>query len=74
MHRNVFAFMCREKILTLSQVRRFAQRTRDYCRACLKLEKDADGIESKDSIEKKRKTCNSHRNIIDMEPGFVDTQ
>ena len=60
-------------ILTLSRVRYFARRTRDYCRAYLKLENDADGIESKDSIEKMRKTCKAHRNIIDMEPGFIDT-
>ncbi|CAM9642953.1 unnamed protein product, partial [Sphacelaria rigidula] len=74
LHQNILAFMCRKNILTLSRIRRFARRTRDYCRAYLKLEKDATGIESKDKIEKMRKTCKAHRNIIDMEPGFIDTQ
>ena len=74
LHQNILASMCRQEILTLSRIRRFARRTRDYCRAYLKLEKDAAGIESKDSIEKMRKTCKAHRNIIDMEPGFIDTQ
>ena len=73
LHRNILASMCRETILTLSRIRRFARRTRDYCRAYLRLEKDADGTESRDSIEKMRKTCKAHRNIIDMEPGFIDT-
>ena len=66
--------MCQEKILTLSRVRRFACRTRDYCcRVYLQLENDVDGIASKDRIEKKRKTCKAQRNIIDMETGFIDT-
>ena len=65
--------MCRETVLALSRIRRFACRTRDYCRAFLRLEKDAVSNESRDSIEKMRKTCKAHRNIIDMEPGFIDT-
>ena len=52
LHRNILASVCRETILTLSRIRRFARRTRDYCRAYLRLEKDADGTESRDSIEK----------------------
>ena len=75
LHRNILASMCRETtILTLSRIRRFARCTRDYCRAYLRLEKDVDGTESRGSIEKMRETCKPHRNIIDMEPGFVDTQ
>ena len=46
LHRNMLASMCRKPILTLSRIRRFARRTRDYCRAYLRLEKDADCIES----------------------------
>ena len=74
LHDNIVKSMCRGTILTLSRVRRFARRTRDYCRAYLRLEKVENGTESKDSIEKMRKTCKAHRNIIDMEPGFLDTQ
>ena len=74
LHQNIVSSMCRETILTLPRIRRFARRTRDYCRAYLKLENDAAGAESKDRIEKMRKTCKAHRNIIDMEPGFIDKQ
>ena len=38
------------------------------------MEKDEHGAESKDKIEKMLKKCEAHRNIIDMEPGFIDTQ
>ena len=74
LHKNIVACMNTDTILTLPRIRRFARRTRDYCRAYLKLEKDAKGADSKDTIEKMRKTCKAHRNIIDMEPGFIDTQ
>ena len=74
LHQNIVSSMFRETILTLPRLRRFARRTRDYCRAYLKLENDAAGAESKDRIEKMRKTCKAHRNIIDMEPGFIDKQ
>lgn len=74
LHQNIVASMCRKTILTLPRIRRFARRTRDFCRAYLKLEKDAAGADSKDRIEKMRKTCKAHRNIIDMEPGFIDKQ
>lgn len=30
-------------------------------------------IESKDMIDK-MKTCEAHRNILDLEPGFIDKQ
>lgn len=74
LHQNIVASMNRESILTLPRVRRFARRTRDYCRAYLRLQKVPEGAESKDSIERMRKTCKAHRNIIDMEPGFIDKQ
>ena len=51
LHDNIVKSMCRGTILTLSRVRRFARRTRDYCRAYLRLEKVENGT-SKDSIEK----------------------
>ena len=66
--------MCRETILTLPRIHRFARRTRDYCREYFKLEKDAAGADSKDSIEKMPKTCKAHRNINDMQPGFIVKQ
>ena len=31
-------------------------------------------IESKDMIEKLKKICKEHRNILDVEPGFIDKQ
>ena len=31
-------------------------------------------IESKEVIEKMKKLCKAHRNILDMEPGFIDKQ
>ena len=51
---------------------RLLRRTRDYCRAYLALEKGGD-IESKDMI-KKMKIFKANRNILDMEPGFIDKQ
>ena len=74
LHHNIVVSMCRETILTLPRIRRFARRTRNYCQTHLELEKDAAGADSKDSIEKRRKTCKAHRNLIDMEPGFIDKQ
>ena len=74
LHQNIVSSMCRETILTLRRVRRFARRTRDFCRAYLKLEMAGVAPDSKDCIEKMRKTCNAHRNIIDMEPSFIDRQ
>ncbi|CAM9625207.1 unnamed protein product [Pylaiella littoralis] len=61
------------KILTLGRLRRFAQRSRDYCRAYVAHE-NGGAIESKDKIEQMRKIAKAHRNIIDMEPGFIDKQ
>ena len=72
LHRSIVASMCPETILTLSRVRSFARSTRDYCRGYFKLAKDGEEAESKETIERVRKTCKAHRNIIDMEPGFLD--
>lgn len=65
--------MCRQTILTLPRVRRFARRTCDIFRSYLALEKGGP-IESKEPIEGMRKVSKAHRNIIDMEPGFIDKQ
>ena len=73
LHRNMVASMCTDTIPTVQRVRRFGRCTRDYCRAYLALEKDGN-IESKDMIEKMKKICKARRNILDMEPGFVDKQ
>ena len=66
LHHNMVASMCPRTILTLRRVRRFARRTRDYCRAYHALEKGGE-IESKSMIEKMKKDCKAHRNILDME-------
>ena len=70
LHRNIVTFMYPETILTLSRVRRFARHTRDYCRGYFKLAKGGEESDSKEKIERMRKTCKAHRNIIDMEPVF----
>lgn len=73
LHANMEASMCRATILTLGRVRRFARRTRDYCRAYYALENDGP-IESKEKVETMRQIYRGHRNIIDMEPRFIDLQ
>lgn len=73
LHSNMVKSMCRKTILTLPRVRRFARRTRDFCRSYLALEKGGP-IESNDQIEKMRRVSKAHRNIIDMEPGLMDKQ
>ena len=75
-HRNIVASMRPETILTLLPVRRFARHARDFkcCRGYLKLAKDGEEADSKGKIERMRKTSKAHRNIIDMEPGFLDKQ
>ena len=70
LHENIVASMCRETILMLGRVRRFARRSRDCCRAYL----EHGAIEWKQKIEQMRKDAKAHRNIIDMEPGFIDKQ
>ena len=72
-HANMVKSMCRESILTVQRVRRFARRTRDFCRSYLTLE-GGEPIESKDQIEKMRRVSKAHRSIIDMELGFIDKQ
>eukprot|EP00904_Undaria_pinnatifida_P013854 jgi/Undpi1/959/HiC_scaffold_10.g04423.m1 len=71
LHGNIVASMCTDTILTVQRVRCSARRTRDFCRAYLALEKGGD-IESKDMIEKIKTKCKAHRNILDMEHGFID--
>lgn len=65
--------MCQQSILMLLRVRRLARRTRDFCQSYLALE-NGEPIESKDQIEKMRKVSKAHRNVIDMELGFIDKQ
>lgn len=78
LHANIVKSMCREKILTVGRVRRFARRTRDFCRAYREIAtiEGAGGVvpEGKEGIENMRKKHKAHRNILDMEPGFIDRQ
>ena len=55
------------------RLRRFARRARDYCRSYRVLDK-LENIDSQETIEKVLKLQKAHRNIIDMEPGFLNTQ
>lgn len=78
LHANILASLCPDTILTLGRVRRFARRTRDFCRSYRSLannpEKGGACIDGKESIERMRKLCKAHRNIVDMEPGFIGRQ
>ncbi|CAN0278880.1 unnamed protein product [Pylaiella littoralis] len=63
-----------EKHLTIGRVRRFARRTRDYCRAYREIQLgvlDGQGLQL---VEKMRDTQKPHRNILNMEPGFLGKQ
>ena len=73
LHDNIEASFCRENILTLGRIRRFARRARDFCRAYRALNSQGP-IGSKNTIEKMCKVQKAHRSIIDMEPGFINTQ
>ena len=73
LHSNMVRSMCGENVLTLGRVRRFARRTRDYCRAYFTLDK-LGVIDSKGMIEKMRKVSKAHRNIVDMDPKFIANQ
>ena len=42
----------------------------NYCRTYF----EHGAIESKQKIEQMRKVAKAHRNIIDMEPGFINKQ
>lgn len=74
LHANIAKSMCTEKHLTIGRVRRFTRRTRDYCRAYRDLALRGVVAKSKDMIEKMRNKQKVHRNIIDMEPGFLGAQ
>ena len=78
LHANVVSSMCAKNILTLGRVRRFARRTRDFGRAYREIAaiEVAGGTvpQGKEGIEKMRKKHKAHRNILDIEPGFIDRQ
>ncbi|CAN0302378.1 unnamed protein product [Ascophyllum nodosum] len=71
---NIEATMCTKNYLTIGRVRRFARRTREYCRAYSNLLLDGVIVKSKELIEKMRAKQKAHRNILDMEPGFLNKQ
>ena len=74
LHANIEATMCTKNYLTIGRVRRFARRAREYCRAYRKLLLDGVVVKSKELIEKMRAKQKAHRNILDMEPGFLNKQ
>ena len=74
LHANIEATMCTKNYLTIGRVRRFAHRTREYCRAYRNLLLDGVVVKSKELIEKMRAKQKAHRNILDMEPGFLNKQ
>ena len=69
-HGNIVKSICPRNT---ERVRRFARRAREYCRSYRALD-EMGNIDGKEIIEKMRKKQNAHRNIIDMEPGFLNTQ
>lgn len=71
LHENVVASMRPRTISTVQRVRRLARRDRDYCRAYPGLEEGED-IQSK--IIETMKEWEARRNILDMQPGFVEEQ
>ena len=73
LHDNIVKSICPRNILTTERVRRFARRAREYCRSYRVLD-EMGNIDGKEIIEKMRKKQKAHRNIIDMEPGFLNTQ
>lgn len=74
LHANIETSMCTEKYLTIGRVRRFARRTRGYCRAYREMLQGGVVVKSKELIEKMRAKQKAHRNILDMEPGFLNKQ
>ena len=70
--------MCPKTILTLWRTRRFVRRMRDLSRGYIALAKiEAEGgpaIDNMEVIENMRKKNKTHRNILDLEPGFIDRQ
>ncbi|CAM9518710.1 unnamed protein product [Ectocarpus sp. 4 AP-2014] len=74
LHDNIEKSLCIDKYLTIGRVRRFARRTRDYCRAYCEIALRGVVIRSKEFIEKMRKIQKAHRNILDMETSFLGDQ
>lgn len=74
LHLNILASLRPDTLLKLGRVRRFARRTRDFCRAYRPLAKSPEGggacVDRNEMIKGKRKLCKAHRNIVDLEPGF----
>lgn len=70
-------------VLMLPRVRKFARRTRDYRRVYSQLAEAGDdatkisaeygGAEGFKLVEKMRKACKTHRNIVDMEVSFLNS-
>ena len=73
LHDNIAKSICPRKILTTEPVCRFARRAREYCRFYRVLD-EMGNIDGKDIIEKMWRKQKAHRNIIDMEPDFLNTQ
>ena len=71
---NIEKTMCTDQYLTIGRVRRFATRTRDYCRAYREILLGGVVVKSKELIERMRAKQKAHRNILDMEPGFLSKQ
>lgn len=75
LHANIVKSMDTKEILTIGRVRRFARRTRDYCQAYREIRLGSLVVKkSKEMIEKMREKQKAHRNILDMEPAFIDRQ
>ena len=74
LHANIEATMCTTNYLTIGRVRRFARRTQEYCQAYRNLLLDGVVVKSKELIEKMRAKQKAYRNILDMEPGFLNKQ
>ncbi|CAN0430198.1 unnamed protein product, partial [Pylaiella littoralis] len=64
LHGNVEKSLCSNTELTIGRVRRFARRTRDYCRAYREIRLSEVAINSKEMIEKMRAKQKAHRNIL----------
>ena len=73
LHDNIVKSIWPRNILTTERVRRFARRAREYCRSYRVLD-EMGNIDDKEIVEKMRRKQKAHRNIIDMEPGFLHTQ
>ena len=75
LHRNIAASMCPETILALSRSAAYhAARETTSIADNISSSRGQEEAESKENVERMRKTCKAHRNIIGMEPGFLDKQ